>query len=287
MKILILGADGQLGTDLVKTNPGRDVVGAVLADADVTDAGAVRTLVEKHRPAWVVNTTAFTRTEDCEEKPELAFAVNAFGARNAATAARGVGARLLTIGTDFVFDGEKGAPYVESDPVRPLNVYGISKYAGERLAQVEAPDAVVARGASLFGAAGALGKGGNFVESILKKAKAGEDVSVVNDIVVSPTYTRDMAARLWELIDRNAPGGVYHIVNPGACSWWEFAAEALRLVGLPAPKPVPSSAYPSKIKRPKYAALGSERLKPLGFAPLRSWRDALKAYLVEKGHIVR
>jgi dTDP-4-dehydrorhamnose reductase len=285
MKILLLGANGQLGTDLLKTNPGHEVLAAVRSDADITDEKSVRALVVKNRPAWVVNTTAFNRTEECEETPELAFAVNALGPRNVARAASSIGARLLTISSDFVFDGTKGAPYVESDPAKPLSVYGLSKYGGECLARAEAQDAVVVRGSSLFGAAGSSGKGGNFVEAVIKKARAGQPVPVVDDIVMSPTYTHDMAVRLWELIDRKAPGGLYHAANDGACSWHAFAAEAFRLLSIPAPRPVPAAEFPGKMRRAPFTALASEKLRVLGLAPLRPWKEALKAYLVEKKHL--
>jgi dTDP-4-dehydrorhamnose reductase len=285
MKILLLGANGQLGTDLVKTNPGFDLVPAVRADADLTEAAAVLALAEKHRPAWVLNTVAFNRTEDCEVKPDLAFAVNAFGARGAARAAAAVGARCLHVSTDFVFDGAKRTPYVESDPARPPSVYALSKFGGECFVLAESADNLVVRGAGLFGAAGSSGKGGNFIESVIAKAQKGEPVAVVDDIVMSPTYTRDMAARLWELIDRAAPGGVHHAVNDGACSWFEFAREAFRLLGLPEPRPVPAASYPTRMKRSPYTVLASERLASMGLKPLRPWKEALRAYLVEKGRL--
>ncbi len=286
MKILLIGAQGQLGTDVVKTRPSDDYqLGQIdHRDLDITSSSSLLNYFKMFRPDWVINTAAFNRTEECEEKRDFVFAVNAQGAQNVARAAQTLGARLLHVSTDFVFDGAKRSPYVESDETHPLNVYGESKRDGEEFVLKESSDSLVVRGASLFGVAGSSGKGGNFVEAVIKKARAGQEVSVINDIVMSPTYTRDMAARLWELIDKKA-SGFYHVVNEGACSWFEFAAEAFRLLKLPPPTPVPASAYPSKMRRAPYTALASERLAALGLKPLRPWQEALKAYLKEKGHL--
>lgn len=283
MRVLLLGANGQLGTDLVKTNPGHEIIPATRADADVTNAGLIDVLVMRYAPQVVINTTAFNRTEDCEDLPEVAMGVNALGPRNVARACAHVNARLVHFSTDFVFDGKKGAPYVESDAPRPLSVYGLSKLGGEYMTLAVSEGNIVIRSSSLFGAAGSSGKGGNFLESVIKRALSGKAVHVIHSIVMTPTYTLDLAQRTWEILARNPSGGVYHAANSGACSWYDFAREAFRLLGLPEPSPVAS--FPSKMKRAPYSALASERLGELGLSPLRSWTDALKAYLVEKGHL--
>jgi dTDP-4-dehydrorhamnose reductase len=178
--------------------------------------------------------------------------------------------------------------YMESDPPAPLSVYGVSKFGGESLVRAASPRNIVVRTASLYGAAGSAGKGGNFVETMAARAKAGEATEVVDDVIMSPTYTRDLAAAIWDLLkdETGAEGGVYHIVNRGQASWFEFARKIFQLLGSKTPlKPTRSADRPSKIRRPPFSALASEKWPRLKVAPLRVWQEALKAYLIEKGHI--
>jgi dTDP-4-dehydrorhamnose reductase len=274
-----------LGTDLRKKNPGHQIVPLTHAELDVVDAARVEEAVRSHAPQAVISTAAYHRTEECEDFPEKAFQVNILGPRNLGRACAAAGARLVHYSTDYVFDGLKRLPYCESDRPAPLSVYGISKLGGEHAALAASGRHIVIRGASLFGVAGSAGKGGNFVEAVIEKAKGGQAVEVVDDVIMSPTYTLDLAETTWALLDRESPGGVYHATNGGTASWYEFARKALALMGLPAPKAVRAADRPSKIRRPAYSAMRSERLAELGIPSPRVWQEALKAYLVEKGHL--
>ena len=283
-RVAIFGSTGQLGielADVFRRSEGFDVIPLTHEDVDCADGGSVRNVLGGARPEIVINSAAYVRVDDCEDHAREAFEVNAIGALNVARVCAELDAVCVYISTDYVFDGLKRAPYVESDPVCPINVYGASKLAGEFLTRQTAPRWLIVRAASLFGRAGARGKGGNFVEAIIAKAKRGEPLTVVNDVRMSPTYARDAAAALVGLLNTRAEG-VVHLTNNGACSWYEFAARAVELAGLRTSiSPVSSEEYPSRARRPKNSALVSEHAS----VKLRSWQDALKAYLLEKGHI--
>ncbi|MCS7194993.1 MAG: dTDP-4-dehydrorhamnose reductase [Meiothermus sp.] len=284
-KVAVIGARGQLGSDLVRVLSERyEVVGFTHEELEVADMASVERALGGRDWAAIVNTAAFHRVEACEADPERAFRVNALGALNVARVARAAGAKCVYISTDYVFDGAKGGPYLESDPPRPINVYGASKLAGEQLCLMTLDDALVLRISSVFGRAGASGKGGNFVETILQKARAGGPLRVVADQFMSPSYTLDVARLLMGLLEKDVRG-VVHGANQGVCSWHELAQEAVRLCGLGVGvEPIPSSAFPSPVKRPPYSALASERLAALGLKT-RPWREALGDYLREKGHL--
>jgi dTDP-4-dehydrorhamnose reductase len=286
MRILITGANGQLGTDLVKELEGHEVVPLTHADADIADFEAIKAACLKHRPEAIVNTASYVRVDDCETNVDLAFRVNALGARNVAVVADGLGAKLVQISTDYVFGGgeTRNTPYTEFDAPAPLNVYGRSKLAGEDFVRHLCRRHFVVRASGLFGAAGSSGKGGNFIETILRLARERDRVTVVNDQVFSPTYTPDLAHKIAELLATELYG-VYHVTNSGACSWYEFAREALRLAGSKTPiLPITSAEYPQKAKRPAYSVLGHYQLKLLGSDDLSSWQDALRRYMRKKGH---
>jgi dTDP-4-dehydrorhamnose reductase len=265
---------------LVRTNPGHLLSLHTHVDGDIADESGLSRWVADARPQWILNTVAYNRTEDAETVPETAFRTNALGPRAVARAAETVGARVIHFSTDFVFDGEKGAPYVESDVPRPLSVYAVSKRAGEDFIRAANPSHLVVRTSSLFGATGSSGKGGNFVEFIRQRARSGGPLRVISDIRMCPTYTVDLAVKVWELLSAAAPGGFYHLANTGVCSWHEFAQAIVRGSGLSVPvDPILATDWPSKIRRGPNTALASERLSPLGLAPLRPWPDALAAYL--------
>jgi dTDP-4-dehydrorhamnose reductase len=284
LRIAIFGSAGQLGTDLAeifRLDGHFDTIPLKHEQADCTDAAAVRRVLVDMRPDVVINCASYVRVDDCEARAEKAFRVNSIGALNIARACAEIDALCVYISTDYVFNGEKTLSYVESDPTQPINVYGASKLAGEFLVRQTASRWLVVRSASLFGRTGARGKGGNFIETILAKAQVGQPLSIVNDVRMSPTYTRDAAAALVELVQGGAEG-IIHLVNEGACSWYEFAIRALELTGIQATTaPVLSHQYPTRARRPMNSALQSERF----LVRLRSWQDALEAYLVEKGHI--
>ena len=281
-KVAVIGSTGQLGTDLVDVlseSEHFDVVPLRHEDADCTDSDAVRKALFRTRPQIVVNCAASVRVDDCEDRADEAFQVNAIGALNIAKACAELDALCIYISSDYVFDGTKATPYVESDPANPINVYGTSKLAGEYLVRQAAPRWLIVRMASLFGKAGARGKGGNFIETILAKARKGEPLQVVNDIRISPIYARDAAEALVKVIEAD---GVLHLTNGGACTWYEFAQQALDLAGLRVSiDPVSSNGYPARARRPANSVLESTRF----LVKLRSWQDALAAYMGEQGHM--
>jgi dTDP-4-dehydrorhamnose reductase len=279
MRILVFGGWGQLGSDLAWTATSRhELIRPTREAVDVTDRGAVEAAVDEHRPDVVVNAAAFHRVEDCEHHPLQAFAVNAVGGLNVARAARESGARCVFVSTDYVFDGENPHGYAEGDRPAPLNVYGVSKLAGERLVANICPDWLVVRGSGLFGHAGSSGKGGNFVETMLKKAAVGEPLSVVDDQFFAPTATHDMADRLLLLLERDVPPGIYHLANAGSCSWFRFARTIFDLSGTPADLS-PRPAGEQLVRRPKSSILLDTRSAVLGLPPNRPWQEALAEYL--------
>ena len=287
-RVVVIGATGQLGTDLVDVlNEGGvyEVVGLSHREIECTDPASVEERLKAALPDVVINCAAFVRVDESEDRPEETFRVNSSGALNVARACLEVNAMCVYVSTDYVFDGEKGSSYTESDCPRPINVYGVSKLAGEHLVRETCPRWLIVRMASLFGKAGSSGKGGNFVETILAKAKAGAPLRLVDDIRMSPTYTRD-AARILERLLREGSLGLFHLANAGNCTWYEFAAKALAVVGLKHRiEPVSASDYPMKARRPKNSSLESTKLDPFLKQPLRPWEDALECYLLEKGYL--
>ncbi len=296
-RLLILGATGQLGTDLVHAAAaaGVDHVGAAHEDIDVTQGHSVAAGIARYRPTIVINTAALHRVDACENDPHKAYLVNTVGALLVARAAARASARSVYISTDFVFSGDKppaedgrltpDTAWVEDDPTYPLNVYGASKAAGEEAVRLADPRHLIARVSSLFGGAGPRNKGSNFIEAILKKAGEGGSVRVVSDQWITPTYAAD-AARAIVRLALSAAGGVAHVTSSDGCTWHGLAVEAIRLVGLAAAvEAVSASTYYSTARRPRNSALHTGRLTSLLGAPPPSWRDALRMYLQEKGHL--
>jgi dTDP-4-dehydrorhamnose reductase len=287
-KIAVFGSTGQLGTDLVEVlrqEARFDVVPLSHGDADCTKADAVSRVVLKLRPHTVINCAAFVRVDDCEDQANLAFDVNAIGAFNVARACAAIDAHCVYISTDYVFDGMKENAYVESDQTSPINVYGVSKLAGEHLVRQTVPRWLIVRVSSLFGKTGARGKGGNFIETILAKAKKGDPLKIVDDIRISPTYTWDAAHVLRHLLENDVTG-VVHAANGGSCTWCEFARQVLKLTDIDVSlEPILSNEYPAKARRPANSALISQRSPELFHKTPRTWQQALKDYLEKKGHI--
>jgi dTDP-4-dehydrorhamnose reductase len=263
-RVAVIGSTGQLGTDVVQvlTAAGAyEVYPLSRGQIECTDLASVRQALTAVELSVVINCAAFVRVDECDMRPEEAFRVNAIGALVVARACAGLDALCAYISTDYVFDGQKGEPYTEHDPPGPINVDGTSKLAGEYLVQQACPRWLIVRVASLFGKAGAWRKGGNFVETILSKARAGEPLKVVDDIRMSPTYTVD-AARALEWLIRHGATGLFHLANAGACSWYEFARKALDLVHPNARLERLSTAeYPSQARRPKNSSLQSSQIR--------------------------
>jgi dTDP-4-dehydrorhamnose reductase len=284
MKVAIIGSNGQLGTDLMKVL-GREyeAIGLTHKDIEVTDYNSCKILKE-YNPNIVINTAAFHKTDQCEEEPLKAFLVNAIGAKNVATLSKDIDAITIFISTDYVFDGSKMEPYTEEDPPNPINTYGISKLAGE-LYTKQNPKHYIIRVASLFGVAGASGKGGNFIETMIAKARKNEPIAVVDDMWMSPTYTKDAAKAIKKMIELNVPYGTYHVTNSGYCTWYQFAQEIFRLAHLtPILTPIKTDQLQMKASRPKFSALKSINLPKYGIE-MGEWKSALYDYLIEKGHI--
>jgi dTDP-4-dehydrorhamnose reductase len=285
MRLVITGAQGQLASDLVKALSTWDLVPLTHADLDICDFVYTRHVLTKVKPHVVINTAAFHRVDECEDDPSKAFWVNAFAVRKLAQVCAELNCTLVHISTDYVFGGEKHTPYTEDDAPNPLNVYGVSKLAGEYFVRHICPKHFIIRTSGLYGVAGSSGKGGNFVETMIRLAKEGKPIRVVTDQVLTPTYTRDLAQKLKELLQTEAYG-LYHITNSGQCSWYEFASKIFELLGMkPDFGPTTSAEFGAKAKRPAYSVLAHERLKQVGLDDLRPWPEALEAYLKEKGHL--
>lgn len=286
MRIVVIGSTGQLGTDLMKTlRETHDVTGLTHQSIEVSDYNSCL-ILKQHRPDVIVNTAAFHKTDQCEEEPSKAFSVNALGTRNVASVCRDIGALNIFVSTDYVFDGGKNRPYTENDVPAPVNTYGVSKLAGEFFTRQNTRHYVV-RVASLFGAAGSSGKGGNFVETMIAKAIRKEPINVVDDMWMSPTYTKDAASTMGSMILARLPYGVYHVSNRGYCTWFEFAQEILKLTGFePSLTPAKTLQTPGKANRPRFSALRSAKLPKHGLQ-MRHWKEALFDYLIEKGHLKR
>lgn len=288
IKVTVIGANGQLGTDLCQVLHSFEVVPLTHNDIEITNVNSVKEAFSKYEPGIVINTAAFHRVDDCEIAPDKAFLVNALGAKNVAVIAQEFGAKLIYISTDYVFGGEAEpctTPYTEFDTPVPINIYGKSKLAGEDYVRYFCQKHFIIRISGLFGVAGSSGKGDNFIETMLRLAKEQDELRVVNDQVFSPTYTKDLARKLAQLIATEYYG-IFHITNRGNCSWYEFTKEILELVDLQTLViPITSGQCPRKAKRPRFSVLDNYHLRLLGMDDMRSWREALVNYMKEKGHL--
>jgi dTDP-4-dehydrorhamnose reductase len=288
MKALVTGANGQLGSDLGKVLRDSELIPLTHKDIEISDMNSVKQVFNKYRPDIIINTAAYVRVDDCETEQDKAFLINALGARNTAVVAQALGARLAHISTDYVFGGEAEAhavPYTEFDTPIPLSIYGKSKLAGEDFVRHLCQKHFIIRSSGLFGIAGASGKGGNFVETVLKLAREREKLEVVDDQILSPTYTKDLAQKIVQLISTEYYG-IFHITNKGSCSWYEFAEEILKQAGLETPIiPISSDQYPQKAKRPRFSVLDNYQLRLLGLDDMPTWQEALRDYMTSKGHI--
>jgi dTDP-4-dehydrorhamnose reductase len=277
MRILVLGARGMLGADLLDEWQSDELIPADRAQADLRDFPQVEKLVLRVRPEWIVLAAAYTDVDGCERNPQLAFAVNQTGVENVARAARLAAARVFFVSTDYVFDGKSKRPYETTDPVSPLNVYGASKAAGETALSKSQVAWCVARTSWLFGVHGA-----SFPEKILRAAETRPELSVVSDQIGSPTYTRDLARVIRALLSRDVRGFV-HITNQGTCSWFDFAREILSQSGresIPV-LPITTDQAARSARRPNYSVLSPASLHAFGIRT-RPWQEALRAFLKEK-----
>jgi dTDP-4-dehydrorhamnose reductase len=252
MRVLITGANGMLGRDLQAALAGHEVTALARADLDVTDAAAVAAAVHGHDA--VVNCAAYTKVDDAETHEDLAYAVNATGPANLAAACAATGARLVTVSTDYVFDGDATEPYAEDLPRDPINAYGRTKAAGEELALAA-----------------------NFARTMLNLAKTKDAWSVVDDQLGQPTWTADLASQIVALLDAGAPAGIYHGTNSGQATWYEFARAVLEESGLDPERltPTDSATFVRPAPRPSYSVLGHDAWAIAGIPEMRPWREAL------------
>jgi len=276
MKVLVFGARGMLGKDLVPAlSVKHQVLGRDIEDLNIADQQRVQKEIETMRPQVVVNAAAYTDVDGCEGKRELAFSVNAEGARNIAAGCAASNARMIHLSTDYVFDGTSSAPYREEDPPNPLNVYGASKLQGERQIREVLENHLIIRTEWLFGR-----HGKNFVDTILRLAAQQEELRVVNDQRGAPTFTKDLSWAIEKLLEKEAKG-ILHITNSGSCTWFEFARQILKEKNIDNGSivPISSAALTRPAKRPANSVLDFHRFENLVGQKMRTWEEALKEYL--------
>ncbi len=281
--VVVIGANGQLGSDLMKVWPERPGIPGSLglkhADIEVADLASVRAALAPLCPAVVVNTSAFHRVDDIEAEPERAFRINAMGPRNLAVVCRELDAVLVHVSTDYVFSGRKGSPYMESDRVDPINMYGVTKAAGEMAIRALWQKHFIVRTSGLYGLAGPSGKGSNFVELMLRLAGSGKPIRVVDDQRLTPTPTAALASQIAALCGSTAYG-TYHATCQGGCTWFQFAAAIFEMCGVK-PEFVPQTTAQSGAvaTRPSFSVLENRNLGLLGIDRMPHWRDGLRQYL--------
>jgi dTDP-4-dehydrorhamnose reductase len=285
MKVAVIGADGQLGNDVcaVFSEKGHQVIPLVWKQMDISDRAAVSKTMGEIEPELIINTAAMHHVDQCELDPEKAFRVNGIGSQNLARFAVDGGSILMHVSTDYVFSGEKGTPYLEEDCPRPLNAYGNTKLAGEYFIRAIAEKHYVIRLSGLYGTHPCLAKGLNFVDLMLKLAGERKEIRVVDDEVLTPTFTEEAARQMSFMIENRAVYGLYHATAEGSCSWYEFAREIFSLTGtrvnLNAALP---GEFPQKVPRPKYSVLENGRLKSQGLNVMGNWKEGLGRYLKRK-----
>jgi dTDP-4-dehydrorhamnose reductase len=283
MKYAVIGAAGQLGRDLVPRLAG-DVIALTRTQADLLQPDLLKTTLASAKPDVVINCAAYNFVDKAESEPAAAFAVNVWAVRDLARICRDLDCTLVHFSTDYVFglDDSRRTPWQEADRPGPVSVYGLSKLTGEYLVQSICPRHYVIRTCGLYGVWGSGGKGGNFVETMLRVASAGKPLRVVADQVCTPGYTVDVATATAALITTNH-FGLYHLTSAGSCSWHDFAAAIFELANVKADlTPITSAEFGAPARRPAYSVLDNKALNGAGVTPPRQWRDALAVYLEER-----
>jgi dTDP-4-dehydrorhamnose reductase len=276
MKILLLGHKGMLGSDLLEQmRLHHEVVGMDKEEIDITSADDCAKAIEATAPQIVINAAAYTNVDACETAKEECFAVNAEALKNIATACRNKNIRIVHFSTDYVFNGTGSVPYKEDDDCDPINTYGASKLAGENYLQTLAQNYIIIRTAWLYGV-----NGKNFVWKILEKAKTTPRLTVVDDQLGSPTHTKDLAAAVDHLIEKNAQG-IFHVTNRGSCSWYQFAVKILQEAGIDDVEvsPIKSDQFPSPAKRPAYSVMSMQKFIQATGKAMQPWQLGLQDYL--------
>jgi dTDP-4-dehydrorhamnose reductase len=285
MKVAVIGANGQLGADVSRefNRHGDDVYGLSHSDIEICSLESVRDVLGDAKPRIIVNTAAMHNVESCEKNPLKAYEVNALGPLNLTHVARHIGAVIVHISTDYVFDGSKKEPYLEADPANPLNVYGNTKLAGEAFIQSTTDKYYILRTSALYGTNPCRAKGGrNFVDLMLKLAPEREELRVVDDEIISPTSTSELARQI-VVLSQTDNFGLFHATAEGNCTWYEFAAKIFDLARAKTKLTVAApNEFPSKVPRPKYSVLENNALKVLGLNSFQTWEEGLRSYLVYK-----
>lgn len=289
-KIAIIGANGQLGSDLQKALSDKlpyNIYPLTHADIEITKRDSITEVLDNIQPDVVINAAAYNNVDESESNPQKAFLVNGLANKYLAEYCKKKNSVLVYISSDYVFgfDEKRNTPYIESDCPGPINAYGISKLAGEYFVFSTCKKYFIIRTSGLFGIAGSSGKEANFIETILKKAKEEKQIKIVDDQVITPTYALDLAKQILLLLKTDYYG-TYHATAEGQCSWYEFAEEIFRLTGIPATlEAVTSDIFNAKAKRPAYSVLENEKLKKIGIHSMQDWHICLKEYLKEKKYI--
>ncbi|MDO5392155.1 MAG: dTDP-4-dehydrorhamnose reductase [Eubacteriales bacterium] len=279
MKVLVTGASGQLGYDVVRelTKRGHEAVGVSSKEMDITDPAQVEKVITEAKVDVVMHGAAYTAVDAAEDNEAQCRRVNANGTENIAAVCKKLDIPMVYISTDYVFDGQGTRPWEPEDERNPLNVYGQTKYEGELAVQKNLEKYFIVRIAWVFGI-----NGNNFIKTMLKLSKTHDTLTVINDQIGSPTYTYDLARLLVDMMETDQYG-IYHATNEGLCSWYEFAVEIFRQAGIPMNViPVTSAEYKAaKAKRPFNSRMNKDKLEAKGFERLPQWQDALARYLEE------
>jgi dTDP-4-dehydrorhamnose reductase len=284
MRILLIGASGQLGSDILRNNDIHDITAPNRAALDLANPEQVTEAIRALRPDAVINCAAFHDVLLCEKEPEQAFRINCVAVRNLALLCEEIGAWLVTFSSDYVFGGDKRSLYLEDDRPAPLQIYGITRVAGEFAALAAAPHrAVIVRTCGLYGRTGSRSRGGNFVDKRVEDARKNQVIEVSSDQTISPTSTDDLSRAVLSLIAHpELRPGIYHLVNEGTCTWYELTRATVELLGLKTEvRPVDRGGRDGSMRRPLYSALANTRARALGIV-LRPWQEALAGYLREK-----
>lgn len=282
MKILLIGKSGQLGSEILKEATRREykIKAFGREELDITDFGDVKSQVEAFGPEFVINTSAYHAVSACEDEPEQAFLINSISLKPIASLCEEKNIRFVTYSTDYVFDGSKGTLYEEEDNPNPLQIYGLSKLAGEFIVLNYSPKSIVIRTCGVYGGLhGSRSKKGNFTLNILEQAKREKIIEVATEQIVSPTYAVDLAKATLDLLAKGNISGVYHLANEGFCSWAQFAKEIVKNKGLSTEIiPVDRKGVAGSLKRPLFSALKNTKAASLGIK-LPSWQNGLERYL--------
>ena len=276
MKVLVTGVNGQLGYDIVKEleKRGHQAVGVDRKEMDLTSTEQIKECIENVNPEAIIHCAAYTAVDKAEDEEELCTRVNAIATKEIAEHAKVLDIPMIYISTDYVFDGTKNGEYTEDDIPNPINVYGKTKHQGEVYVQEILEKYYIVRISWVFGE-----NGNNFIDTMLRLSKERDSLNVINDQVGSPTYTKDLAVLLVDMIQADKYG-IYHATNERYCTWYEFAKEIFKISNIDIKvNPINTSEYPTKAKRPMNSKMNKDKLNINGFIKLRAWKDALKDYI--------